>query len=543
MLPMTPTIVTRRLEFCTSKIVHRLTWLAFVLSMLLLTATGLAQQDQPEPTRYSLGYESMVQSEVPQGKITEHQLLESKVFPGTKRRYYVYVPQQYDSSNPAALMVYQDGHAYVSRDGQYRAPVVMDNLIHKKQIPVMIGVFVDPGHIKDALPEKRGWSPRPENRSREYDSLNADYVRFLSEEVLPKVESEFNITQDPAGRAICGASSGGICAFTAAWERPDQFSKIISHIGSFTNIRHGDTYPGIIRKTDPKPIRVYLQDGSNDLDNEHGNWPLGNLQMHKALVYKNYDHRFEYGGGAHNGNHGGAIFPDALRWTWRDYPGVEPLPLAMTAGVNGDSWARKWWHDRHQDKLKQKNEMDNIDFVFLGDSITHGWERKGKSVFKKRFKNFDVLNLGFSSDRTEHVLWRLRNGEIQGIAPKVVMMLIGTNNTGHRVEPAEETAAGIHEIVKELRSQLPNAKILLQAIFPRDETSSGQWRQQNAAINQIIKDFADDTHVFYTDIGQVFLDDDGNLSKSIMPDGLHPNVKGYELWADAIIPQLENLIK
>lgn len=485
----------------------------------------------------------MVQPDVPQGVVTEHELLESKIFPGTKRRYSVYVPKQYDASKPAALMVFQDGHNYQRRDGDFRATVVMDNLIHKQQIPVMIGVFVDPGHKKDALPEKRGWKPQPENRSFEYDTLSDDYARFLLEDVLPKVESEYNITQDPAGRGICGISSGGICAFTAAWERPDKFSKVISHIGSFTNIRHGDTYPGIIRKTDAKPIRVYMQDGSNDLDNEHGNWPLGNQQMHKALLYKKYDHRFEYGGGAHNGNHGGAIFPDAMRWTWRDYRGVKTLPQSLTAAPNSEPWAVSWWQDRHQEKLDQKNKMKRVDVVLLGDSITHGWERSGRPVLKKRFAGLNVLNLGFSGDRTEHVLWRLRNGAIEGISPQAVMVMIGTNNTGHRKEPPADTAAGIREIIKELRAQLPETKILLQAIFPRDESPEGEKRKQNNLINSIIKDYADNQYVFYSDINDVFLDEEGQLPKSIMPDSLHPNAKGYELWADAIMPELKKLIK
>ena len=507
------------------------------------TSTTQAQQKETEPTKYSLGYDSMEQPNVPQGVITEHELLESKIFPGTKRRYSVYVPQQYDATKPAALMVFQDGHTYARRDGDFRAQVVMDNLIHKQQIPVMIGVFVDPGHKKDALPEKRGWKPQPENRSFEYDTLSDDYVRFLLEDVLPKVESEYNITQDPAGRGICGISSGGICAFTAAWQRPDQFSKVISHIGSFTNIRHGDTYPGIIRKTDAKPIRVYMQDGSNDLDNEHGNWPLGNQQMNKALMHKKYDHKFEYGGGAHNGNHGGAIFPDAMRWTWRDYPGVKTLPLSLTVAKNSDPWALQWWQDRHDEKLAQKNKMKKIDVVLLGDSITHGWEKGGQPVFKKHFQGLKVLNLGFSGDRTEHVLWRLRNGAIEGISPKAVMMLIGTNNTGHRKESAEDTALGIKEIINELRARLPETKILLQAIFPRDESPDGEYRKQNDAINDIVKEFADDQYVFYTDINDVFLNDDGQLPKSIMPDALHPNRKGYELWADAIMPELKKLLK
>lgn len=490
---------------------------------------------------YSLGPDSMVRKNVPQGVIVEREWLESKVFPGTKRRYSIYIPKQYNASKPAALMVFQDGHAYADRQGQYRAPVVMDNLIHSQQMPVTIGVFVDPGHKKDALPDQRGWEPQPENRSVEYDTLSDDYVRFLLEEILPEVRAEYNITDDAAGWAICGASSGGICAFTAAWERPDIFSKVISHIGSFVNIRHGDTYPGIIRKTEPKPIRVYLQDGSNDLDNEHGNWPLGNQQMQKALAFKGYDYKFEYGGGAHNGNHGGAILPDAMRWLWRDYPGVKALPLALTADVNSAPWAVDWWQDRHNEKLKLKNRMKKIDVIMLGDSITHNWETVGESVFKTSFGDYDVLNLGFGGDRTEHVLWRLRNGAVQGAFPQVVMVLIGTNNTGHRTETPGNTAAGIAEIIRELRTQLPESKILLQAIFPREGLPSGELRKQNDAVNEIVKNYADGEHVFYADIGDVFLDPQGRVAKTIMPDFLHLSREGYQKWADAILPTLEKV--
>ena len=501
------------------------------------------QQKQPVPTRYSHGPDSMIDQDVPQGTIEEFTHLDSKIYPGTKRRFYTYVPKQYDPSKPAALMVFQDGHAYVNRNGEYRAPVVMDNLIDAGQIPVTIGVFVDPGHKKDKLPEKPGWRPSPENRAHEYDRLSDDYVRFLLEEILPKVESKYKITKDPAGRAICGASSGGICAFTAAWEKPDQFSKVISHIGSFVNIRHGDTYPGIIRKTEKKPIRVYLQDGSNDLDNEHGNWPLANQQMAKALEYKNYDFKFEYGGGAHSGNHGGAILPDAMRWIWRDYPGVKPLPLSLTANVQTDEWALAWWGDRHLEKLEEKKKMKKIEMIMIGDSITHHFEDGGKEVWDQYFKRRHVLNLGFSGDRTENVLWRLRNGEVEGLSPKLITLMIGTNNTGHRTEPPEETAAGIKEILRELRARMPQAKILLLAIFPRDKKPDGKMRKQNDAINAIIKDFGDDKDIFYLDIADKFLDKDGNLPKEIMPDALHPNVDGYRIWAKAIMPGVKKLLK
>lgn len=290
----------------------------FFLGSLSLCCAVFGQEPRVEVT-YPYAPDSLRQEGVPIGEVTTHEWRESKVFPGTIRRYYVYKPAQYDESQPAALMVFQDGHTYLREHGDFRVPVVFDNLIHKKQIPVTIGVFIDPGHKKEKLPEKPGWRPRPENRSFEYDSLSPDYADFLLTEILPAVAKSVRFTSDPNGRAICGISSGGICAFTVAWEKPDQFRKVLSHVGSFTNIRGGDVYPGRIRKTENRPLRIFLQDGSNDLDNEHGNWPLGNRQMAASLAYKKYDYKFVYGEGGHNGNHGGAILPDSLRWLWRDY--------------------------------------------------------------------------------------------------------------------------------------------------------------------------------------------------------------------------------
>ena len=266
---------------------------------------------------YQLGEESMRHDDVPRGTVTEHQW-KSNVFPGTLRRYWVYVPVQHDSSVASPVMVFQDGHTYVDEEGQFRVPVVLDNLIHKGDLPSMIAIFIDPGHKKDKLPEKPGWQPRPENRSFEYDSLSDLYSRFLLDEILPEVGKSLKLTDDPDRRAICGISSGGICAWTVAWQRPDAFRKVLSHVGSFTNIRGGHAYPAMIRKTEAKPIRVFLQDGSGDLDNAHGSWPLANQQMAAALKYAKYDYKFVYGEGGHNGIHGGAILPESLRWLWRD---------------------------------------------------------------------------------------------------------------------------------------------------------------------------------------------------------------------------------
>jgi enterochelin esterase family protein len=290
---------------------------AFVIHSLAVVTIA---QNPPVERKYEYGPDSARHDDVPRGDVTTHVWNDSQVFPGTIRRYYLYVPNQYDASRPAALMVFQDGHTYIKEDGDFRVPVVFDNLIHKGEMPVTIGVFVDPGHTKKELPPEPGWDPRPENRSFEYDSLSGDYATFLLTEILPEVAKDHPYTDDPDGHAICGISSGGICAFTVAWERPDAFRKVLSHVGSFANIRGGDAYPGIIRKGSYKrPLRVFLQDGSNDLDNEHGNWPLGNQQMAAALKFRDYDYKFEYGEGAHNGNHGGAILPDSLRWLWRDY--------------------------------------------------------------------------------------------------------------------------------------------------------------------------------------------------------------------------------
>jgi enterochelin esterase family protein len=269
---------------------------------------------------YTLGPDSRRQEGVPKGTVTKHSWNESKIFPGTQRDYWVYVPAQYDipaqydKSEPACVMVFQDGFNYLNEEGQFRVPIVFDNLIHKGEMPVTIGVFINPGVIPGSSPEAR---PR-RNRSFEYDSLSDLYARFLLEEILPEVGKSYNLTDDPERRAICGISSGGICAWTVAWERPDAFRKVLSHVGSFTNIRGGHVYPALIRKTERKPIRVFLQDGENDLDNMFGNWPLANRQMAAALKYAGYDDRFEMGTEGHNGKHGGAILPDSLRWLWRE---------------------------------------------------------------------------------------------------------------------------------------------------------------------------------------------------------------------------------
>ena len=265
-------------------------------------ATFAAAATIPDP--YTLGPDSLPQDGVPQGTLTQYHHRSESIYPGVERDYWVYVPQQYDASQPASLMVFQDGSMYLAPN--INVPTAFDNLIHAGQMPITIGVFANPGHKGDI-----------DNRGLEYNSLGDQYARFLHEELLPEISAQYNISSDPADRAICGISSGAICAFTVAWERPDSFSKVVSHCGSFVDVRGGHNYPPMIRRTPPKPLRVFLQSGAQDFDVVYGNWPSANQAMATALAYRGYDYQYVFGEGGHNLNHGGAIFPDTLRWLWK----------------------------------------------------------------------------------------------------------------------------------------------------------------------------------------------------------------------------------
>ena len=264
---------------------------------------------------YDYPAETEEQPGVPKGTVTQQPTWKSKIFDGTERDWWVYVPAQYKAETPACVMVFQDGGG-----PKNYMPPVLDNLIAKGDIPVTVGIFINPGHF----PQGR------DNRSFEYDTLSDQYARFLLEEILPEVEKTVKLRHDAASRAIAGISSGGICAWTVAWERPGEFSKVLSWVGSFTDLAGGPThregghnYPFLIRLTEKKPIRVFLQDGENDLDNQFGNWPLCNQQMVKALAFKGYDYKFVFGHGFHSDAHGRALLPDSLRWLWQGYkPGL-----------------------------------------------------------------------------------------------------------------------------------------------------------------------------------------------------------------------------
>ncbi len=302
--------------------------IAIALLGLLFARPVLAADD------YNLGPDSLPQPGVPKGEISRYSVV-SKVFPGTKRDYSVYVPKQYDAAKTACVMFFQDG------GGGLNVNTVFDNLIFKKEMPVTVAIMIPPGVAPAAGPNAL---PRY-NRSHEYDGMSGDYARFLVEELLPEVGRKLNLSKDPNDRGLCGSSSGGIAAFTAAWQRPDQFRRVISFIGSYTDLQGGNLYNSLIRKMEPKPLRVFLQDGSNDQDIYSGSWPNGNKEVYDALRYSGYDVKFVLGDGPHSGRHGASILPDVLRWLWRDYPAPIAQPKSgrwplNEAWIPGENWSQ-----------------------------------------------------------------------------------------------------------------------------------------------------------------------------------------------------------
>jgi enterochelin esterase-like enzyme len=261
--------------------------------------------DFAEPVHYAHGPDSERQPGVPTGTVERFEWTDSRVFAGTTRPCWIYVPRQYAATQAAPLMVFQDGGTYLDPDGEIRAAVVLDNLIHRGEVPPTIGVFVDPGE--------------PGNRNAEYDPFTDAYARFLLEEILPAVRDRYSITDDPDRWAICGGSSGGNCAFTVAWMRPDRFRRVLGFLSSFAQMPGGNPYPELILASPAKPLRVFLQAATHDLgwNQPELNWFSANLRVAAALAERGYDFRLVVGDGGHSTNHGGAILPDALRWLWR----------------------------------------------------------------------------------------------------------------------------------------------------------------------------------------------------------------------------------
>ena len=294
---------------------------------VIVAGFALAQDVNPD-IHYHLGPDSLAQEGVPKGEIRGPFTLPSQAYPGTQHTYWIYVPAQYDPSTAASLMIFNDGQAFMAPEGDARAQNVMDNLIYRRELPVMIGVFINPGRRPDQPePNLREWGDRTTNRPTEYNTLDDRYARVIVDELLPVLYKDYNISKDPERHAIGGASSGAIAAFTVAWERPAQFHKVLSIVGSFVNLRGGNAYADIVRKSDKKPIRVFLQDGRNDNRgtgrggnyDEARDWFVQNVRLMHALADKGYEVNYAWGMNKHGQKMGGAILPEMMRWLWRDH--------------------------------------------------------------------------------------------------------------------------------------------------------------------------------------------------------------------------------
>ncbi len=269
---------------------------------------------QEPPLDYALGPDSQPRADVPKGTLTGHLLAPGRLYTGTPHAYQVYVPSQYDAARPTASMIFLDGSGYAGPN--VRVPVVLDNLIAKHDLPPMIAIFIDPG----VMPARTEAAQNRYERIFEYDSLTPRFATFLIDELLPEVGKRYNLSKDPNDRGIAGISTGGVGAFVAAWNRPDQFRRVVTWVGSFGNFRGADRLPGLIRRTEPRPIRVFMQTGRQDLVNYAGSWYLQNPAMAAALEFAGNDVRIEIGEDGHSNRHGASILPETLRWLWRGYP-------------------------------------------------------------------------------------------------------------------------------------------------------------------------------------------------------------------------------
>ncbi len=352
---------------------------------------------------YTLGPDSQPQPGVPKGALTKHVLPPGKFYPGTPHNYSIYVPAQYKAAKPTPFMVFLDGGGFA---GNMRVPVVFDNLIAKGDLPPMIGIFIDPG----VLPVLSDSAQNRFNRIFEYDNVSDRYARFLSEEVIPEVAKTYNLSKDPNDRGIGGSSTGAVGAFVAAWNRSDQFRRVFTFIGTFVDMKGADHFPALIRKTETKPIRIFMQDGRKDhiVDNQPwgtfyaGSWPINNQVMYEAFQFSGYDVKYVFGDEGHNGKHGSAIMPEVLRWLWRGYP--QPIAVHEPAMLDKEGW----------DTRGKVSTVVSADKPWepVGDGGSPAGDKDG-NVFFARIKENSIYKVDSGGKVT---IFREHSGPVQSLA-------------------------------------------------------------------------------------------------------------------------------
>lgn len=402
-------------------------FLSVVVTGLWISVSVSVSAAEPE---FPLTADSKPQDRVPKGTLIQdsHTAREGSVFPGTEREVTLYLPAGFDKTKPAAFMVFQDGVLY-------QAPVVFDNLIARGDIPPLVGVFIKPGVVP--APNENA-QPRY-NRSCEYDSVTDTYSTFLIDELLPALEEKHGLTfsTDPNDTAIAGNSSGGICAFMAAWHRPDRFRRVFSGVGTYVGIRGADRLPVLIRKFEPKPLRVFLQSGSGDNNLYCGDWWMANQMMERSLTWAGYDVNHAWGEGGHNQKHASQIFPDVLRWLWRDWKTdrevkANPRGESQWKGyevVDGDEeWTQVYEvpptpsdqmfseEAEGADLFKCKSDVNGVVYAY---GFAARWMiRIGETITKRRFEDFIGSLAAIGSSKTLR-FWHEDEGEpLIQIAPE-----------------------------------------------------------------------------------------------------------------------------
>jgi len=374
---------------------------------------------------------AQTRSSFPEGEIKGPFVWKSNIFPGTVRNYWLYVPKQYEPSRPACLMVVQDG---LSRATGWKLPVALDSLINEKVVPVMIGVFVDHGTV----PAKGSDNYPRYNRCFEYDALGDRYARFLLEELIPEVERSYKISKDPNDRSIAGASSGAICAFNVAWERPDQFRRVLSTIGTYVGLRGGDEFVTLVRKTEPKPLRVFLEDGTKDLNIYGGDWWMANQNMLSALTWAGYEVNHAWGeGGGHDSKHAAAIMGDALAWLWKDHPAPVQAHKSMNDRVqllmDGEAWKEVSLTDKQAGKLA----VNKAGELFFSDRQNiYKIDLSGNAVAFAKLKGeagaltFDKDDRLYVFDTREHKIVAVDKGVSKDVVKNVDVAFMTANEKG-----------------------------------------------------------------------------------------------------------------
>ncbi|TDE14600.1 SMP-30/gluconolactonase/LRE family protein [Dyadobacter psychrotolerans] len=395
-----------------------------LLFILFLSGQNILAQSVEE--NYPTDPASEQQAGIPKGEVLKFTFENSKIFPGTWREYWVYVPAQYKADKPACVYVNQDGI-------QWKAPTVFDNLIHKGEMPVTIGVFVMHGKVRAIDPDA---ALDRFNRSFEFDGLGENYAHFILDEILPEVEKQktsdgraIKLSKNGNDRAIGGSSSGAVCAFTAAWERPDAFSRVFSAIGTYVGLRGADRYPTLIRKYEPKPLRIYLQDGSNDLNIYAGDWWMANQTMLRALNFAGYEVNHKWGAGGHNGKQGTAIFPEAMRYLWKDWPaevklGVSQNQVLSAVLVEGQGWDEVGAGLKFTDGLTSNNSGEVFFQGVLGKSYKSIPDGKLETV-EIQTKNtsaikFDKKGNRYEANKKTRSIIKYNSGKKQSIATNIV---------------------------------------------------------------------------------------------------------------------------